>query len=223
MEAIQELRKLLILHRDFYKLLRNYVTFSDFYCTDDGAAIFQAGTLYIDQRSCDLCIRVSDMGKQTTMAGHSGMYLIYCDCVARHSNAKMTIVAVMTDGEVNNLKVGVNAIFYDRQGNDYDATVVKIIDNPISVRQAFWAPYRKMGSFIEDQINKIAAKQDSKVMTKCWRKAAWPLFLRTKISSFWIVVMMIRASGSSICRCKTAVLVLLFAAPFSKRSYSFIV
>ena len=56
MEAIQELRKLLILHRDFYKLLRNYVTFSDFYCTDDGAAIFQAGTLYIDQRSCDLCI-----------------------------------------------------------------------------------------------------------------------------------------------------------------------
>lgn len=170
MEAIQELRKLLILHRDFYKLLRNYVTFSDFYCTDDGAAIFQAGTLYIDQRSCNLCIRVSDMGKQATMAGHSGMYLIYCDCVARHSNAKMTIVAVMTDGEVNNLKVGVNAIFYDRKGNDYDATVVKIIDNPISVRQAFWAPYRKMGSFIEDQINKIAAKQDSKVMTEATAK-----------------------------------------------------
>ncbi len=169
-EAIKELRKLLILHRDFYKLLRNYVTFSDFYCAEDGAAIFQAGTLYIDQRSCELCIRVSDMGKQATMAGHSGMYLIYCDCVARHSNAKMTIVAVMTDGEVNNLKVGVNAIFYDRQGNDYDATVTKIIDNPISVRQAFWAPYRKMGNFIEEQINKIAAKQDSKVMTEATAK-----------------------------------------------------
>lgn len=169
-EAIKELRKLLILHRDFYKLLRNYVTFSDFYCTEDGAAIFQAGTLYIDQRSCELCIRVSDMGKQAVMAGHSGMYLIYCDCVARHSNTKMTIVAVMTDGEVNNLKVGVNAIFYDRQGNDYDATVTKIIDNPISVRQAFWAPYRKMGNFIEEQINKIAAKQDSKVMTEATAK-----------------------------------------------------
>ncbi|MGN0190251.1 MAG: hypothetical protein ACI39U_01215 [Candidatus Cryptobacteroides sp.] len=165
-EATRELRKLLVLHRDFHKFLRNYVTFSDFYCTDDGAAIFQAGRLYIDQRSCDLCIRVSDMGKQNAMAGNSGMYLIYCDCVARHSNARMTIVAVMTDGEVNNLKVGVNAIFYDRQGNDYDATVVKIIDNPISVRQAFWAPYRKMGSFIGDQINKVAAKQDSKVMSE---------------------------------------------------------
>ena len=42
-------------------------------------------------------------------------------------------------------------------------------------------------------------------------------------ASFWIVVMMIRAPGSSSCCLSTAVEVLEFAAPFSKRSYSRIV
>ena len=164
---IQNVDRLLHLCRDFYTLLRNYVTFSDFYSREDTmSSIFQAGRLYIDQRNCDLCIKVTDMGKQGTMAGASGMYLLYCDCTSKKTAAKMTIVAVMTDGDVNNLRVGCNAIFYDRAGNDWDAVVTKIVDNPISVRQAFWSPYKKIGSFVEGQINKIAAKQDSKVMEK---------------------------------------------------------
>ncbi len=164
---IQTVDKLLHICRDFYTLLRNYVTFSDFYSTKSTiSSVFQAGRLYIDQRNCDLCIKVTDMAKQNAMAGMSGMFLIYCDCVSKTSPAKMTIVAVMTDGDINNLKEGCNAIFYDRQGNDWDAVVTKIVNNPISVRQAFWSPYKKMGDFVEKQINKIAAKQDSKVLEK---------------------------------------------------------
>ncbi len=164
---IQTVSRLLHLCRDFYTLLRNYVTFSDFYSTKSTiSSVFQAGRLYIDQRNCDLCIKVSDMGKQNAMAGMSGMFLLYCDCVSKTSAAKMTIVAVMTDGDINNLKEGCNAIFYDRQGNDWDAVVTKIVNNPISVRQAFWSPYKKIGDFVEKQVNKIAAKQDSKVLEK---------------------------------------------------------
>ena len=48
----------------------------------------------------------------------------------------------------------------------------------------------------------------------------WPLFAATKVDSFWTVVMMIFAEGSSSCFFSTAVDVLEFAAPFSKRSYS---
>ncbi len=40
------------------------------------------------------------------------------------------------------------------------------------------------------------------------------------VASFWIVVMMIRAAGSSSCFFSTAVEVLEFAAPFWNRSYS---
>ena len=166
-EGIREVDRLLHLCRDFYTLLRNYVTFSDFYSTAvTMSSVFQAGRLYIDQRNCDLCIRVTDMSRQAATAGASGMFLLYCDCTSKKTADKMTIVAVMTDGDINNLKVGSNAVFYDRAGNDYDAVVTKIIDNPISIRQAFWSPYKKIGDFVGGQINKIASKQESKVLEK---------------------------------------------------------
>ncbi|MBO7125644.1 MAG: hypothetical protein J6V74_07380, partial [Bacteroidales bacterium] len=92
---IVTVNKLTHYYRDIYKLIKNYVTFSDFYTRDESKkAIFQAGTLYIDQRSCDLCVKVSDMGKHNLTAGLSGMYLLYCDCHSKKKNETMTIVAV---------------------------------------------------------------------------------------------------------------------------------
>ncbi len=159
------LRKLILLHRDFYRMLRNFITFEDFYDKDKATvASFEAGTLIIDQRACYLCIRVNDMGKHDMQAPQSGMYLIYCDCSSKKLGKSMKIVAAMTQGEINNLHVGKNAVFYDNEGNDYDATITKIIDNPISIRQAFWTPYRKLGNWVTEKINKSAAEKDSKVM-----------------------------------------------------------
>lgn len=147
-------------YRDLYKLLKNFVTFYDFYSTSD--SIFQAGTLYIDQRSCNLCVRVNDMSKHSTMVSFSGMYMIYCECVSKKTNETIIIAAAFTNGDIDNLVVGRNALFYDKAGNDWQATVIKIIDNPISIKQAFWSPYRKVSRFIETQINKFAAEQDTK-------------------------------------------------------------
>ena len=160
------LRKLLLLHRDFYRLLRNFVTFEDFYDNDAATvASFQAGTLIIDQRACHLCMRVNDLPKHDVQAPLSGIYLLYCDCESKKLGKKMQILAAMTQGEVKNLSVGKNGIFYDNEGNDFDASVIKIIDNPISIRQAFWTPYRKLGDWITAKINKSAAEKDAAVMS----------------------------------------------------------
>lgn len=169
----QPLKKLLLLNRDFYMLLRNFVSFQDFYAKrtltaigkadkENKLAIFQAGTLVIDQRACHLCLRVSDMGKHDAQAAASGMFLIYCNCTHQATGEKMQIVAAMTVGNIRNLKVGKNAMFYDRQGRDWEAEVVKIIDNPISIGQAFWSPYRKFGEWLTNLINKSAADKENK-------------------------------------------------------------
>lgn len=162
-DSIDAVNKLTHLYRDFYSLLCNFVTMKDFY-SQDRLAAFQTGTLYIDQRSCDLCIKVADMGKQDAMASISNMFIVYCNCVSKSSAATMTIAAVVTDGDINNLREGKNGIFYDREGNDWDATIVKVVDSPISIRQAFWRPYRKFGQFIENTISKFASEKDAKAM-----------------------------------------------------------
>ena len=182
----QPLEKLLLLCRDYVTLLRNFVSFQDFYAkrvkvllgrgADDESpwAIFQAGTLVIDQRACNLCLKVSDMAKHNTQASDSGMFLIYCNCKHHATGKTMQIVAAMTVGDIRNLKVGKNALFYDRQGQDWEAEVVKIIDNPISIGQAFWSPYRKLGEWVSGLITKSAAEKEKKSFADLTTKLQTP-------------------------------------------------
>lgn len=163
--SIANVEKLVRYFRDLHRLCINFVNFKDLY--DGGEpAIFQCGTLYLDQRSCNLCLTVEDAGKHAAMAGLAGAYLAYCDCVRKGSGEKMSIVAVFSQGDDDNLMVGRNGIFYDRKGRDYDATITKIISNPISLRQAFWSPYKKFVRMIEEMVSKRAAAAEASSSAK---------------------------------------------------------
>ena len=156
-DAMTRVEKLARLHRDFATLLNNYVSFSDFYARR--GAIFQAGTLYLDGRACDMCFHVHDAGKHTKMAPMSNAYLAYVDCT-RPGGEKMSVACAFTAGDSDNLFDGRNGIFYDRKGRDWDATISKIVSNPISIGQAFWSPYKKVLRGIQEAIAKKAAAAD---------------------------------------------------------------
>jgi hypothetical protein len=113
-----------------------------------------------------LCLPVEDVAKHGSMAALAGTYLAYCDCFRKATGEKKQIVVAFTGGDSDNLMVGRNGIFYDRQGCDWDATITKIVDNPISIRQAFWAPYKKLVRIIEEQIAKRAAAADAQATAK---------------------------------------------------------
>ena len=170
-ENIEMVDMFLYMLRDFYRLLRNFITFNDFYKKDkDISAIFQSGTLIIDQRACRFCMKVENMGAHNASAATSGMFLVYCDCTTKTSPAKLQIVAAVTVGEVGNLIVGKNAVYYDNAGVEWDAVITKVVDNPISVMQAFWNPYRRMATAVENLINKSAAEKDAKMMANATAK-----------------------------------------------------
>jgi hypothetical protein len=156
-DAIAAVVKLLRLQRDLGRVLRNFVNFSDFYGRRDGA--FQSGTLYLDGRACRLCMLVADAGKHAALASMSSAFLVYCD-ITRAGETDQ-IVAAVTSGDGDYLFVGRNGVFYDRKGQDWDATITKVISNPLSIRQAFWAPYRKLVRMIEEQIAKRASDADA--------------------------------------------------------------
>lgn len=164
-DNIENVDRFLHIFKDFYKLLRNFITFNDFYSKKKSVkAIFQSGTLIIDQRACHLCLNVADMGKHNTMAAASGMFLVYCHCTTKMQPGTITIAAAVTVGDIRDLFVGKNAVYYDNKGVEWDAVITKIIDNPISVSQAFWSPYRRMSQTIENLISKSAADKDAKMM-----------------------------------------------------------
>jgi hypothetical protein len=167
--ALADVERLALLSRDLGTLLRNFVNFSDFY-SKVRPAVFQVGTLYLDSRSCRLCIRVDDISSHATFATMSRVYVAYLEC-HRPSGETMKIAAGFTQGDSDYLFVGRNGVFYDRRGRDWDATIVKIIESPISIRQSILAPYKKVASFVSDLFAKFAASKD-KVVTTGLNKAA---------------------------------------------------
>lgn len=164
-DNVDNAERLVHYQRYLVTLLRNFVSLSDFY-QGKKKAIFQAGTLYLDQRSCELVMYVNDMARHATMAPFSGCYLVYCTCV-RSGEAPVNIVAALTGGDVDELMVaGRNGVFYDRQGRDWKASVTKVVAQPVSIRQAFWSPYKRVAAFIETQLQKFAASRDKDIESK---------------------------------------------------------
>lgn len=178
--AIDAVEKLVVLRAHLFRLVNNFVSFKEFYARQD-RAVFQAGTLYLDGRSADLCLAVADAAKHAQLATLSRIYLVYCDCVRRGSDQKMTIMAGFTSGDSDQLMVGRNGVFYDRQGRDWDATIVKLIEHPISMRQAFWSPYKQLARFVGAQVEKLAQAKARAVETDLQAKVAGKVVAPAKV------------------------------------------
>ncbi|HEY5080235.1 MAG TPA: hypothetical protein VII43_10320, partial [Opitutaceae bacterium] len=170
--AVADVERLALYCRDLGTLLRNFVNFLDFYSRYH-SAVFQAGTLFMDGRSCKLCIRVDDVAAHSIFATMSRVYVAYVEC-HRAGGEKMTVAAGFTQGDSDYLFVGRNGVFYDRAGRDWDATIVKVVESPISIRQSFFAPYKKVAAFVEDQFAKFAASKDTAVQGGLTTAAAAP-------------------------------------------------
>lgn len=159
-DAIDDVTRAVRYYRDLHALLENFVNFRDFY-DPDRLAIFQSGVLYLDGRSCELCIDVDTPDTHVTMAQRSYAYLAYCECRRKDHDGKRYIVAAFTDGDNDFLIKGRNGVFYDRDGRDWDARITQIVEQPISIRQAFWSPYKRLFRFVSTQIETFTAERDA--------------------------------------------------------------
>lgn len=164
-EAIENVSRLVRYNRDLVSLLNNFVNMRDFYTRRD-KAVFQAGTLFIDGRSLELCVKVGDIAKHAALATLGKTYLVYCELKRNGATEKYSVAAAFTDGDSDRLMVGRNGIFYDRNGVDYDATIVRIMEHPIGLGQAFFAPYKRIGRMIGEQVEKLAASREKAVTDK---------------------------------------------------------
>lgn len=165
--AIASVERLARYVRDLMPLANNFVAFRNFY-TRQGKATFQVGTLYLDGRSAELVVAVNDAARHAAMANLARVFLVYCDCVRKDASGehKTTIAAAFTAGDADQLIVGRNGVFYDRKGNDWNATITKIAEHPISLRQAFWSPYKRLVRMIGEQLQKLAASKAAAVESK---------------------------------------------------------
>ncbi len=161
---LDDLEKFVRYHAHINTFLNNYVNFSAYY-DPDKPEIYRAGRLYIDGRVCRECVYVADAGAHATLAASSKMFLAYCNVTRPQTGEKRTICAAVTAGFSASLWVGRNGIFYDAQGNDWNAVIVKICECQISLKEAFWSPWIKISDMIGEQVKKLLSSKETAMMT----------------------------------------------------------
>ena len=143
--------------------LQNFVNQENLYdCAKE--AIYLTGTLFIDGRECRLCFHVDDEGAHAALAERSDCCIIYLKLTRKGAAETRSICAVITAGRTIPLYVGRNGLFYDRDGNPWDATITKVVMSQVSLREAFWAPWRKIGEMIGAQVKKFVGDTQSKTV-----------------------------------------------------------
>ena len=141
--------------------LRNYVNQAGLYGPESDA-IYLTGTLYLDGREFRLCFHVEDEAAHSALAAKSDCCIIYLKLTRKGAPAPRNICAVVTAGLTIPLYPGRNGLFYDRDGKSWDATITKVVQAQVSLREAFWAPWRKIAEMIGDQVKKFVGDTQAK-------------------------------------------------------------
>lgn len=162
LKDIHNVEKLILYQRWLMELANNFVSFANFY-NPAVRSLFEEGTLIIDGREMTFTMRLQDREAHKKIAAGSYMYLLYVEITShRGENIKFEIVTAVTSGDAGRLHIGKRGIFFSRDGQEWDAQVVDIVANPISILESIKAPFLQFASFIRNQIDKFGKSRQTK-------------------------------------------------------------
>lgn len=159
LDRLEEEEKFLRYRLHLGEFLDNFVGMGRLY--DGSGAMFQMGVLRIDAREMKLCFHVESEAAHSALAGKSECCVIYLKLTRPAEKAQRSICAVVTAGRVGSLYVGRNGVFYDRDGKDWEATITKVVESQVSLAEAFWAPWKKLGESVSEIVRKFLGDRQS--------------------------------------------------------------
>ena len=183
------------------EFIRNYVTMESLYSAGE-QSMFQCGSLRIDSREMSLCFHVDNEAAHSALAAKSECCVMYLKLSRPSESRTRNICAVVTAGTIARIYVGRNGVFYDRDGLDWEATVTKIVENQVSLREAFWLPWKKLGEAVSGTVKKFLGDRQAKACASVTQGAKGGeqggAAMASSVAAIGIAVGMLGAAAASI-------------------------
>jgi len=168
LEQIATVEKLCLLQRWLLELANNFVNFSQLYDPKQ-RSLFEEGTLVIDGRELSFSMKVTNRSDHRKLAEMSQMFLIYAEITSKvvtsEHREKFELVVAVTAGQRGGISVGKRGVFFDIGEREWDARIVELVENPISLWEAVKAPFQRIGGLAAQKVERIAAKQTESIET----------------------------------------------------------
>jgi len=162
LEKVRLLEKVILFQVHLIDFANNFVGFRNLYDPAD-RAMFEMGSLVMDGRRFNFAVRTGDYLQHKAVAGTSNMYVLYVEVAGNSTDPALTLAVPVTSGGKGNLCVGKRGLFYDVRGNEFDARVIDIIENPISFREALLSPFQRLGRLLVGKIESITTAAEKKL------------------------------------------------------------
>jgi hypothetical protein len=162
LEHIRLVEKALVFQKWLLAFANNFVSFPYLY-DPHSTAMFERGTLVMDGRRFSLGVRVDDRTEHAKLAASSNIYVLYAELTRKDAPAGTVVAVPVTYLGRGNLGPGKRGIFIDTDGGLWDARVVQVIENPISLREAFVAPFQRLGRMLTGRIETWTASAEKRL------------------------------------------------------------
>jgi len=200
-QQLEEEERLLRYKLYLGEFLENYISMEGLY-GKGRMAVFQTGTLRMDGREMSLCFHVESEAAHSALAANSNCCVIYLKLARPSEKTERLACAVVTAGRVGTLYVGRNGAFYDRDGVVWEAVITKVIENQVSLAEAFWSPWKKIGEGISGTIKKLISDKQVKSVVSVEKGVgsaqAGGAALASSVAAIGIGVGMIGAAAASV-------------------------
>ena len=173
LENIRLTEKAVLYQAYILLLTNNFASFPDLY-ERKRHALFEEGTLVMDGRRFNLSVKVLNRSTHVEIAKTGSMFVIYVELTNRHDGRKKEVVMPVVAGGRGNINTGKRGLFIDLGGDEWDAQVVQVIENPISLIEAILSPFTRLGKMITGKIESAAAKAEQKLQVKAMQTALSP-------------------------------------------------
>ncbi len=160
LEGVADVERLILYQRFLLDFCNNFVSFSRFY-DPRVRSLPEAGTLLMDGRNFQLCVRVGDRKAHKERAAASGFFLLYVK--VQEPKEPFEVAVAVTGTHRGDLHPGKRGVFFTPDGRVLPAVVVDLLENPISVGEALRRPFERLGTFLAQQAERLTESRYAKL------------------------------------------------------------
>ncbi|MCC5847053.1 MAG: hypothetical protein JJU29_03085 [Verrucomicrobia bacterium] len=154
--------KLALFQGHLLEFANNFISFPKLYAPDKRAA-FEEGSLILDGRRFNLAVRVPDRAQYLKGVEGGTMFIMILKLEHPRRPEGWEIAVPATSGRQGNLKVGKHGIFQHVDGTEWFATILHIVENPISLNEAMAAPFVRLGQSFTRKVEAITQAAEKRL------------------------------------------------------------
>ncbi len=176
-EAHDKLKKLILFQQNMLVFVNNFICLDSLF-DPAGLSIIQPGTLIIDSRHFTLATKVPDIAEHKKIILRSNICVMYLELTTGRPPAvrAMNIAVAITSGTMRNIFIGKRGVFIGGNGVEWDARVIDLVQQPVSITEALQMPFLRFGEFAGKQADRFfsakSAEVDTNVAADITKKAA---------------------------------------------------